>query len=88
MTNKEKQELVSQLLKSKKSSIWGSIINNFIDDINNKSDYDLLKLVSELKDANKNEAEVVKDILQDGYEFVMNFQLPTDFTPTESEGAE
>lgn len=83
-----KQELVSQLLKANPETIWGSIIHNFINDINNKSDNDLLKLVSELKEANSHNSEVAKDVLQGGYEFVINFQMPNDFAPVDSEGKE
>jgi hypothetical protein len=88
MNNTEKQELISQLLKANPKTFFGSIIHNFINDINNKSDNDLMKLVSELKDANADSSEVTKDILQGGYEYIINFQMPTDFAPIDSEGVE
>jgi len=74
MLNTDKQELVKNLLQADKETMWGSIIHNFIDDINNKSNNDLLKLV--------------KDILGTGYDFIVNYQMPTDSAPTESEGLE
>jgi len=88
MLNTEKQELVSHLLKADEKTIWGSIINNFINDINNKSDNDLLRLISELKQAAVHNQQSIKDILKDGYDFIIKYQMPTDFAPTESEGKE
>lgn len=88
MLNTDKQELVKNLLQADKETMWGSIIHNFIDDINNKSDNDLLKLVAELKEANSHNSEMVKDILGASYEYVVNYQMTTDSAPTESEGLE
>lgn len=88
MTIDQKQELVKELLKVNNDTMWGAAIKNFIDSISTKQSEDYIKLVADLKQQNKDSPILMKSILGYAYDYIISYQLPTDFAPFESEGIE
>jgi hypothetical protein len=86
----DKKQIKQHLYNAKGNSIMAeSMVSYAVNIIDNVSDNDVYDLIKSIKSDIETNAPVMLDILGvDGFKYFKNFQLPTDFAPVESEGAE